>query len=109
MAIRSVKRSDPTRAIAARRRGAAVRSTARVFWSGRSQAVRLPKEFRIASPLVHIYREGDRIVLEPPAAVLDACGWPRGFWDDLGVLDADFNVGERNPPHERPDPLGDDA
>jgi len=57
---------------------------------------------------VLIHREGSRIILEPPEVHLDAYGWPEGFWRDLGVLDADFNVGDRNPPHERPDPLRND-
>ena len=39
--------------------------TAKVFWSGRSQAVRLPKEYRLDTDQVGIRREGRRIVLEP--------------------------------------------
>jgi Virulence-associated protein and related proteins len=38
-------------------------STARVFRSGNSQAVRLPKEFRFRSKEVDIFRRGDEIVL----------------------------------------------
>ncbi len=38
-------------------------ATARVFRSGNSQAVRLPKEFRIKSKEVEIFRRGDEIVL----------------------------------------------
>lgn len=41
---------------------------AKVFWSGRSQAVRLPKEFRVEGDEVTIRREGNAIVLEPPPA-----------------------------------------
>ncbi len=37
--------------------------TARVFKSGNSQAVRLPKEFRLAGDEVDIFRRGDEIVL----------------------------------------------
>jgi antitoxin VapB len=36
---------------------------ARVFKSGNSQAVRLPKEFRLRSREVEIFRRGDEIVL----------------------------------------------
>ncbi len=36
---------------------------ARVFRSGNSQAVRLPKEFRLAGKEVEIFRRGDEIVL----------------------------------------------
>lgn len=39
--------------------------TAKLFWSGRSQAVRLPKEFRFAGEEVRIRRHGNAIVLEP--------------------------------------------
>jgi antitoxin VapB len=38
-------------------------ATARVFWSGKSQVVRLPKEFRLKSKEVEIFRRGDEIVL----------------------------------------------
>lgn len=37
--------------------------TARVFRSGNSQAVRLPKQFRLKSGEVEIFRRGDEIVL----------------------------------------------
>jgi antitoxin VapB len=37
--------------------------TARVFRSGNSQAVRLPKEFRFKSKEVEIFRRGSEIVL----------------------------------------------
>lgn len=38
-------------------------ATAKVFMSGNSQAVRLPKEFRIKGEEVEILRRGDEIVL----------------------------------------------
>ena len=38
-------------------------ATAKVFKSGNSQAVRLPKEFRVSSDEVEIFRRGDEIVL----------------------------------------------
>jgi antitoxin VapB len=38
-------------------------NTARVFRSGNSQAVRLPKQFRLKSEEVEIFRRGDEIVL----------------------------------------------
>jgi antitoxin VapB len=38
-------------------------ATARVFKSGNSQAVRLPKEFRLKGPEVEIFRRGEEIVL----------------------------------------------
>jgi antitoxin VapB len=38
-------------------------ATARVFKSGNSQAVRLPKEFRLRGKDVEIFRRGDELVL----------------------------------------------
>lgn len=40
-------------------------ATARVFKSGNSQAVRLPREFRVKSKELEIFRQGDDIVLRP--------------------------------------------
>jgi antitoxin VapB len=42
--------------------------TARLFWSGRSQAVRLPKEYRFAGEEVRIRRHGEAVILEPIAS-----------------------------------------
>jgi antitoxin VapB len=58
--------------------------TAKLFWSGRSQAVRLPKDFRIEGTEVRIRRHGAAVILEPIAvdwAWLDALAGP---------VDADF-------------------
>lgn len=41
-------------------------STARIFKSGNSQAVRLPKQFRFHVDEVEIFRRGDEIVLREP-------------------------------------------
>ena len=46
-------------------------TTAKVFKSGNSQAVRLPKEFRFASDEVEIFRRGDEVVLrEKPRTLM---------------------------------------
>ena len=71
---------------------------AKVFWSGRSQAVRLPKEFRVEGDEVRIRRHGAAVILEPIAtdwAWLDALGGP---------VDADFQQAatEESPPQDRP-------
>ena len=39
--------------------------TAKIFWSGRSQAVRLPKEFRFSGDEVRVRRHGNAVILEP--------------------------------------------
>ena len=46
---------------------------AKVFWTGRSQAVRLPKEFRFSTDTVLVRRQGSALVLEP------ADKWPEGY------------------------------
>ena len=40
-------------------------SVAKVFRSGNSQAVRLPKEFRFEVDEVEVLREGDALILRP--------------------------------------------
>lgn len=53
--------------------------SAKLFWSGRSQAVRLPKDFRIEDSEVRIRRHGAAVILEPIAhdwAWLDALAGP---------------------------------
>jgi antitoxin VapB len=73
--------------------------TAKVFWSGRSQAVRLPKAFRFESDEVRIRRHGEAVILEPIAH-----DW---VWLDALIgppLDADFAqaAAEQPPEQERP-------
>ena len=58
--------------------------TAKLFWSGRSQAVRLPKEFRMKGDEVRIRKQGTALILEPVAldwAWLDAISG--AFSDDF--------------------------
>jgi antitoxin VapB len=44
---------------------ATIQKRAKLFQTGRSQAVRLPKEFRFTGTEVRIRKAGDAIVLEP--------------------------------------------
>lgn len=39
--------------------------TAKLFMHGRSQAVRLPKQYRLPGTEVRVSRDGDKVVLEP--------------------------------------------
>lgn len=57
-------------------------ATAKVFMSGRSQAVRLPKEYRFNCDEVEISREGDALVLRPKEA---------RAWANLLAATADFD------------------
>jgi antitoxin VapB len=79
------------------------RVRAKVFWTGRSQAVRLPKEFRFEGDEVLIRRKGDAVILEP---LRRRRSWPRGYWDRLRELAKDFEFPEVEPlppGSERPD------
>lgn len=59
-------------------------ATARVFRSGNSQAVRLPKQFRLKSKEVEIFRRGDEIVLrEKDGTMVRAFDLLAGLPDDL--------------------------
>jgi len=72
-------------------------TTARIFQSGNSQAVRLPKEFRFEVDQVEIFRRGDEIVLrERPASAT-------AIFDALASLPEDFMAEGRQdaPPQER--------
>ena len=57
---------------------------ARVFWTGRSQAVRLPKEFRFDTDTVLVHRQGRGVVLEPIHE------WPEGYVESFAGLPDDF-------------------
>ncbi len=62
--------------------------TARVFRSGNSQAVRLPKEFRLKSKEVEIYRRGKEIVLrEKDGSMTQAFDLLAGLPKDLEIID----------------------
>lgn len=59
---------------------------ARVFRSGNSQAVRLPKQFRLKSKEVNIFRRGDEIVLrERTASMVRAFDLLAGLPDDFEI------------------------
>jgi antitoxin VapB len=57
---------------------------AKIFWSGRSQAVRLPKDFRFPGEEVRIRRHGSAVILEP---VAEDWAWLDSI---AGKLDDDF-------------------
>lgn len=60
------------------------RMHAKVFWTGRSQAIRLPKEFRVDTDTVLVWREGSSIVIEP------ADEWPEGYVESFAGVPDDF-------------------
>jgi antitoxin VapB len=67
--------------------------TAKLFKNGQSQAVRLPKEFRMEGDEVYIKKQGEAIVLLPKKK-----SWEPLF-DSLNRFEKDFRI-ERNQPVE---------
>jgi antitoxin VapB len=69
--------------------------SAKIFKSGRSQAVRLPKEFRFEGTEVRIRRQGSAVILEPMP----------NDWSWLGAVcgpvDADFEQAALEHPGEQ--------
>jgi antitoxin VapB len=70
---------------------------AKVFRSGNSQAVRIPKEFQFNTDEVEIEQRGDEVVLRPPVRNL------RGAYDALAAMPDDFYADGRkdSPPQSR--------
>jgi antitoxin VapB len=74
------------------------RATAKLFMHGRSQAVRLPKEFRFEGSEVRVSRIGDKVILEPlEKQPFDVKAW-RAKLD--AYLDTDFPEIDELPPLE---------
>lgn len=62
-------------------------ATAKLFMHGRSQAVRLPKEFRFEGNEVKVSKVGDKVILEPlKKKPLDVDAWFARL-DELGGRD----------------------
>jgi len=57
---------------------------AKIFMNGRSQAVRLPKEYRFDCDEVYVERQGDKVII---TAVRP--GWDE-FFDAVSVFGDDF-------------------
>ena len=72
-------------------------TTAKVFMTGRSQAVRLPKEFRFEGTEVEIFRRGDEVILREKPVTVDR------LFKVLAQMPNDFYAEERldEPPQER--------
>lgn len=74
-------------------------ATAKVFKSGNSQAVRLPKKFRFKSREVEIFRRGNEIILREKSAPM-----ARAFEILAGLPDDMFPEGRVDtPPQQRPE------
>jgi antitoxin VapB len=60
--------------------------TAKLFTTGGSQAVRLPRDFRFEGNEVLIRKEGKAVILEPKSKR----GWPRAFFSRIRIADRSF-------------------
>lgn len=67
-------------------------ATAKVFQSGNSQAVRIPREFQFDVAEVEIQRQGDALLLRPRSKDLSAA------FSALAELPADYCVDGRDDP-----------
>ena len=75
-------------------------NTAKIFKSGNSQAVRLPKDFQFDVSEVEIYRRGDEVVLRKKLQNLSR------VFDLLTDMSADFMEDGRNqPPMQEREPF----
>jgi antitoxin VapB len=66
--------------------------TAKLFQNGSSQAVRLPKEFRIPGNEVKIFKKGNHVILEPIEMTWDS------LFESLSEFPEDFMKDGRNQP-----------
>lgn len=66
--------------------------TAKIFMNGRSQAVRLPKEFRFDCDEVFIERQGDKVILTARKPDWDE------FFDSRPVFGDDFLADREDAP-----------
>jgi antitoxin VapB len=74
--------------------------TAKVFMSGNSQAVRLPKEFRFAGPEVEIQRRGTEVVLtERPRRMKEVAALLRQL--PSAAIDEVERLRDKRPPQKR--------
>jgi len=72
--------------------------TTTVFISGRSQTVRLPREFRLLGPQVSIRQIGDGVLLEP----VKGAEWPPGYFENITIADKAFARPDQGAPPPLP-------
>lgn len=70
---------------------------AKIFLNGRSQAVRLPKDFRFDCDEVFVRKQGDDIILSPKASTWDE------FFDQKSAFDDSFLADREQPDHQERD------
>jgi antitoxin VapB len=72
--------------------GGDIMETAKLFQNGSSQAVRLPKAFRIPGNEVRIFKKGKQVILEPIETTWDS------LFESLSEFPEDFMKVGRNQP-----------
>ncbi len=72
--------------------------TAKLFKNGRSQAVRLPKEFRFDGDEVYVERRGKSVVLTPKATAKEG-PW-KNFFEALDMFDPAHPIERHQPPEQ---------
>ena len=78
--------------------GTEIMKTARIFKSGKSQAVRLPTEFKLDAAEVQIFRQAGDLVLRPLRKTWkDYCDRGRRFSDDFPEIIEDMPLEDANP------------
>lgn len=78
-------------------------TTAKLFMSGRSQAIRLPAKLRMHAQEVRIEQIGNAFWLQPQTAASHNLGqWLQDFFASTDALPPDFLVDRQDlPPQER--------
>jgi len=74
-----------------------IMKTAKLFQNGQSQAVRLPKEFRLPGDEVYIKKQGSAVVLIPQIHSWDS------LFESLSKFSDDYMTGREQPPHQERD------
>ena len=65
--------------------------TAKIFENGKSQAVRLPKKYRLAGDEVYVQKLGEAVILMPKASAWEV------FMDGINSFTEDFMASGREP------------
>jgi antitoxin VapB len=94
---RSVKKHKANTARKAPRAPAMTVGEAKVFMTGRSQAVRLPKDYRVTGDSVYVKRLGNGILLIPKTSARWA-----GFFAALDEFPRDFTLDRDQDQKPRP-------
>src|SRR5689334_3720860 len=100
-ALRSERTTARRAASSKRTRDRPTVARGKLFANGRSQAVRLPREFRLPGNEVLIRRDGNCLILEP----IDERGWPLDLWEQIDALASEFDDDWQRPADPVPPPI----